>query len=126
MPIELYLITLILFVEVTIIFLGHSQAYSLKSCVHLFFIFMHNSQIKYQMAVFYYTGLQSMGFFPCVKRSLSEQEQNSVMKQLITVNSTHYWPNPNPIHGNEKISRDLGYIRYETKGYAKSFTVFLQ
>lgn len=48
-------------------FLGHSQAYSLKSGVHLFFIFMHNSQTKYQMAVFYYTRLQSVGFFPMRK-----------------------------------------------------------
>lgn len=92
MPVELYLITLVLFcfVEVTIIFLGHSQAYCLKSGVHLFFIFMQNSQIKYEMAVFYYTGLQSVGLFPSIKHSLSELERNCMMKQLITANSTHY------------------------------------
>lgn len=92
MPVELYLITFVLFcfVEVAIIFLGHSQAYCLKSGVHLSFIFMQDSQIKYEMAVFYYTGLQSVGLFPGIKHSLSEQEGNCMMKQLITANSTHY------------------------------------
>lgn len=79
---------LILFSEVTIVCLGHSEAHSLKSGVHMFFICMHNNQLKYRMAVFYYTGPSIHVIFPM--RKLSEQGHSSTMKQFITANSTHY------------------------------------
>lgn len=62
--------THILFSEVTGIFLGHSEAHSLKSGVHMFFICMHNNWLKYQMAVFYYMGPSIHVIFPTRKSSI--------------------------------------------------------